>query len=169
MVCADLMCVGGDAAFLEKSQAKNFPMTRCSVLTGRFLVWLCQLQGILLTACSLRLWKTHYGYTFRLYLWVRCRGLLADHQKIVSELMGTAETPFAVAGSRLRDIVTEIVSHPGSRAPWSQLFYYYLFHIISYLSRRRTRAHARRGGSTMILYYFLVFLLFGSVNLSLIC
>ena len=37
--------MGNYAAFLEKSLAKNFPMTRCTALTGSALVWYSQLRG----------------------------------------------------------------------------------------------------------------------------
>ena len=41
------------------------------------------------------------------------------HKKIVIELTGAAETLFAAAVESSIDIVNEIVSDPGSRAPWS--------------------------------------------------
>ena len=47
---------------------------------------------------------------------IRC---VPMHQKTVREFAGATETLLTVAVEQLQDIVTWVVSDPGSRAPWS--------------------------------------------------
>ena len=63
---------GGYAAFLEKSLAKNFPMTELGCDDGECTGMIQSASGgFFLTACSFGLQISHYGNNCGLYFWVR--------------------------------------------------------------------------------------------------
>ena len=68
---------------------------------GSELIGFSQLRGIVLwTACGCGFQTAVYGCDCGLQLRVRSRIVVSNYQKIVIELMGTAETPFAIAVER---------------------------------------------------------------------
>jgi len=63
-----------------------------------------------MTMCSLKCSTAFYGDNCMGDMRVRCRVQLADHQKIVREFAGAAETLLTIAVERSIDIVTITVS-----------------------------------------------------------